>query len=112
MSPPSFGQSTPVGTERVPRHLGKREQPRKSPERPWRLSIIAPHSWQVYSVGSAAFFAPASGRVYLHFFGWFSQATNGPKKPPFGTSFPPQSGHFSVSRAERSCAAAMSWSRS
>src|SRR3712207_8106164 len=44
MSPPSLGHFTPVGIERVPRHFGNLEQPRNSPLRLWRLSIISPHS--------------------------------------------------------------------
>ena len=41
------GGEMSVGMERVPRHLGKREQPRKSPERPCRMTIGAPHSWHL-----------------------------------------------------------------
>src|SRR5690348_18356760 len=93
--------------ERVPRHLGNVEQPRNSPLRPERTTIGAPQRWQGMSVIFGLAFSPFSGRVYLHFFGWFSQARKGPKKPPRGSSRPPQSGHFSLAIADRSCAAAM-----
>ena len=39
-------------------------------------------------------------------------AMNGPKKPPFATSLPPQSGHFSLASPDRSYASPMSESRS
>src|SRR5687768_2013052 len=112
MSPPSFGHLTPVGIERVPRHFGNLLQPRNSPERPWRITIGSPHSWQISSVGWAGLRSPRSGRVYLHSFGWFSHARNGPKKPPRGTSFPPHVGHFSVASADKSCASPISASMS
>src|SRR5688572_18954907 len=108
MSPPSLGHFTPVGIERVPRHLGNLLQPRNSPLRLWRLSIIEPHSGHLYSVGSAFAFSPLSGRVNLQVLGWFSQPMYGPKKPAFGSSLPPQSGHFSVASADRSCASPIS----
>src|SRR3712207_7668000 len=38
-SPPSFGHFTPVGMARVPRHFGKRLQPRNSPLLPCRRYI-------------------------------------------------------------------------
>src|SRR5512133_4403754 len=104
MSPPSLGHFTPVGMDRVPRHLGNVEQPRNSPERPRRITIGLVQMGHGYSVITGGTRSPLSGRVYLHVFGWFSQATNGPKKPPFPTSRPPQSGQRSLATADRSCA--------
>src|SRR5690242_12923096 len=93
--------------ERVPRHFGKVLHPRNSPLLPWRMTIGSPHKWHLYSVRRGFAFSPLMGRVYLHFFGWFSQATKGPKNPPRGSSLPPHSGHRSLARAERSYASAM-----
>src|SRR5258705_8225018 len=112
MSPPSFGHLTPVGIDLVPRHFGNLLQPRNSPERPCRMTIISPHSWQISLVGCAGLRSPRSGLVYLHSFGWFSQARNGPKNPPPGTSFPPQVGHLSVASADKSCASPINASMS
>src|SRR5687768_1305758 len=92
----------------VPRHLGNVEQPRNWPLRPTRMTIGAPQMWQGMSVITGLAFSPLIGRVYLHFLGWFSHARNGPKKPPRGSSFPPQSGQRTLATAVRSYATAMS----
>jgi hypothetical protein len=55
--------------DRVPLHFGNLLQPRNSPDLPWRITIGEPHSWQIWSVITAAFRSPRSGRVYLHVFG-------------------------------------------
>src|SRR5688572_14339067 len=92
----------------VPRHFGNVEQPRNWPLRPSRMTIGAAQMWQGMSVITGFAFSPLIGRVYLHFFGWFSHARKGPKKPPRGSSLPPHSGHFRVAICERSYATAMS----
>src|SRR6185436_14972860 len=107
-SPPSLGQNTPVGIDFVPRHFGNVEQPRNSPLRPLRTTIIAPHTWHGMSVMRGLARSPLMGRVYLQVFGWFSHARNGPKNPPRGSSLPPHSGQRTVASSERSCASAMS----
>src|SRR5215210_2989073 len=113
MSPPSLGHFTPVGIGRVPRHLGKRLQPRNSPEREVRITIGAPHSWQISSVGTAGLRLRPSLRVKVHFFfGWFSHATYGPKKPPFTSRRPPSIGQRSRSTSLTSYASRMSESTS
>src|SRR5206468_5079187 len=99
----------PIGTGCVYLHFGYVVHARNSPKRPVLITMGAPHSLQISSLGRSGILSLRTDFEKSQVSLYLLQAMNGPNRPLRTLSGLPHLGHFSSCNLDRSCTSLMIW---